>query len=129
MTAVASMNAIEVLHVSKVYRRYDRRRQFATLKSALLQRSLLRDLQAGRDLPGAQDVSFTVPKGRTYGVIGRNGSGKSTLLKLVAGITKPTTGTVSVAGPDLGADRARAPASTRRSPAARTSSSTASCSG
>ena len=35
-----------------------------------------------------QDVSFTVPAGRTLGVIGRNGSGKSTMLKLVAGITK-----------------------------------------
>ena len=35
---------------------------------------------------------------RTYAVIGRNGSGKSTALKLVAGITKPTTGTVKVQG-------------------------------
>ena len=39
-----------------------------------------------------------MPTGRTLGVIGRNGSGKSTLLKLVAGITKPTTGTVKVNG-------------------------------
>ena len=45
-----------------------------------------------------QDVSFTLPAGRTLGVIGRNGSGKSTMLKLVAGITKPTTGTVKVNG-------------------------------
>ena len=47
------MNAIEVIHVSKIYRRYGRRRQFATLKSALLSRSLIRDLQAGRDVRGA----------------------------------------------------------------------------
>ena len=47
---------------------------------------------AGRNVLGAcSDVTFTVPKGRTLGVIGRNGSGKSTLLKLVAGITKPST--------------------------------------
>ena len=39
-----------------------------------------------------------MPKGSTYGVIGRNGSGKSTALKLVAGITKPTSGTVRVDG-------------------------------
>jgi ABC-type polysaccharide/polyol phosphate transport system ATPase subunit len=43
-------------------------------------------------------VSFSVPKGATYGVMGRNGSGKSTALKLVAGITKPTSGTVRVEG-------------------------------
>src|SRR5438105_12465409 len=39
-----------------------------------------------------------VPAGKTYGIIGRNGSGKSTALKLVAGITRPTSGTVSVTG-------------------------------
>ena len=39
-----------------------------------------------------------MPKGSTYGVMGRNGSGKSTALKLVAGITKPTSGTVRVEG-------------------------------
>jgi ABC-type polysaccharide/polyol phosphate transport system ATPase subunit len=92
------MNAIEVLHASKIYRRYDRRRQFATLKSALLSRSLVRDLKPDETFAAVQDVSFTVPEGRTLGVIGRNGSAKSTMLKLVAGITKPTTGTVTVRG-------------------------------
>jgi ABC-type polysaccharide/polyol phosphate transport system ATPase subunit len=92
------MIAIEVLHASKVYRRYARKRQFATLKSALLSRSLIRDLRPDETFPAIQDVSFTVPAGRTLGVIGRNGSGKSTLLKLVAGITKPTSGTVTVNG-------------------------------
>jgi ABC-type polysaccharide/polyol phosphate transport system ATPase subunit len=92
------MVAIEVLHASKVYRRYARRRQFATLKSALLSRSLIRDLTPDETFPALQDVSFTVPQGRTLGVIGRNGSGKSTLLKLVAGITKPSAGTVHVNG-------------------------------
>jgi len=91
------MNAIELTHVSKVYRRYTGR-QFATLKSALLQRSILRDLQPSETFPALTDVSFTVPKGSTYGVIGRNGSGKSTALKLVAGITKPTSGPVRVDG-------------------------------
>ncbi len=91
------MTAIELVNVSKVYRRYGRR-QFATLKSALLQRSLLRDLRPSETFQALKDVSFTVSKGSTYGVIGRNGSGKSTALKLVAGITKPTTGTVKVDG-------------------------------
>ncbi|MFN7917577.1 MAG: ABC transporter ATP-binding protein [Vicinamibacterales bacterium] len=91
------MNAIELERVSKIYRRYSGR-QFATLKSALLQRSILRDLSAAETFPALTDVSFQVPKGSTYGVIGRNGSGKSTALKLVAGITKPTSGTVKVEG-------------------------------
>lgn len=92
------MNAIEVRGASKVYRRYSRRRQFATLKSALLSGSLVRDLRPDETFPALQDVTFDVPRGRTLGVIGRNGSGKSTLLKLVAGITKPTSGTVHVNG-------------------------------
>src|SRR5690349_676489 len=92
------MNAIEVLHATKIYRRYARKRQFATLKSALLSRSLIRDLNPDETFPAVRDVSFDVPAGCTLGVIGRNGSGKSTMLKLVAGITKPTTGTVPVNG-------------------------------
>jgi ABC-type polysaccharide/polyol phosphate transport system ATPase subunit len=89
--------AIELVNVSKIYRRYGGR-HFSTLKSALLQRSILRDLQPSETFPALTDVSFTVPKGSTYGVIGRNGSGKSTALKLVAGITKPTSGAVQVVG-------------------------------
>jgi ABC-type polysaccharide/polyol phosphate transport system ATPase subunit len=92
------MNAIEVVHASKVYRRFSHKRQFATLKSVLLRGSLIRDLKPDETFTAVRDVSFTVPAGRTLGVIGRNGSGKSTMLKLVAGITKPTTGSVTVNG-------------------------------
>lgn len=94
---MASGPAIELTNVSKVYRRFGGH-QFATLKSAFLQRSILRDLQPQETFQALDDVSFTVPKGSTFAVIGRNGSGKSTALKLVAGITKPTSGTVSVHG-------------------------------
>jgi len=90
-------SAIELVNVSKIYRRYGGR-HFSTLKSALLQRSILRDLRPSETFPALTGVTFTVPKGSTYGVIGRNGSGKSTALKLVAGITKPTTGQVHVDG-------------------------------
>ena len=89
--------AIELKDVTKIYRRYSGR-QFATLKSALLQRSILRDLSPTETFPALQNVSFAVQPGRTYGIVGRNGSGKSTALKLVAGITKPTSGTVVVRG-------------------------------
>jgi ABC-type polysaccharide/polyol phosphate transport system ATPase subunit len=90
--------AIDVVNVSKVYRRYARRRQFATLKSALLDGSLLGDLKPDETFQALRNVSFAVPKGCTYGVIGSNGSGKSTLLKCVAGITRPTEGEVKVDG-------------------------------
>ena len=91
-------NAIEAVNVTKVYRKYARKKQFATLKSALLSGSLVSELQPDETFPALRGVSFSVPKGCTYGVVGRNGSGKSTLLKCVAGITKPTTGTVAVEG-------------------------------
>jgi ABC-type polysaccharide/polyol phosphate transport system ATPase subunit len=90
--------AIDVVNVSKVYRKYARKKQFATLKSALLKGSLIRDLQPEETFPALRGVSFTVPRGCTYGVIGRNGSGKSTLLKCVAGITRPNEGSVKVNG-------------------------------
>ena len=90
--------AIDVVNVSKVYRRYAQKKQFATLKSAILSGTLLGDLKPEETFQALRGVSFQVPKGCTYGVIGRNGSGKSTLLKCVAGITRPTRGSVSVDG-------------------------------
>lgn len=45
-----------------------------------------------------RDVSFKVKKGGMFGLVGFNGAGKSTLLKIIAGIFKPTSGTVTVRG-------------------------------
>jgi ABC-type polysaccharide/polyol phosphate transport system ATPase subunit len=92
------VNAIQVRDVHKVYRRYSRRRQFATLKSALLSGSVLRDLRPDAVFEALKGVSFDVAKGKTFGIVGRNGSGKSTMLKLIAGIGKPTAGSIRVQG-------------------------------
>lgn len=45
-----------------------------------------------------KDVSFSVKKGESWGIIGINGSGKSTLLKVICGILKPYKGSVTVKG-------------------------------
>ena len=45
-----------------------------------------------------KDVSFDVPKGEVLGILGLNGSGKSTLLKLIAGVFKPSKGTITANG-------------------------------
>ncbi|MDP9190747.1 MAG: ABC transporter ATP-binding protein [Acidobacteriota bacterium] len=88
--------AIAIEDVSKDYRLWGRRSQFATLKSALLKRDLA--LAPDAAVAALRHVSFVVDRGEAFGIIGRNGSGKSTLLKLISGILKPTSGKVSVNG-------------------------------
>src|SRR3954471_22553739 len=84
--------AVEVTGVSKRFRLYHERNQ--SLKAAFM-----RGRRAKFDEFWAlQDVSFSVPAGKTYGLIGHNGSGKSTLLKCLAGILVPDKGSVRTRG-------------------------------
>jgi ABC-type polysaccharide/polyol phosphate transport system ATPase subunit len=69
-------------------------RQARTLKELFV----LRGRTEPTDIWALRDVSVTVEPGEAVGLIGRNGSGKSTLLRLVAGIIRPTSGTIGVGG-------------------------------
>ena len=52
-------------------------------------------------LAALQDVSFTLPAGRSLGVVGESGSGKSTLARLVMALERPAAGRVRLLGQDL----------------------------
>ena len=101
------MHAVEVRDVHKIYRRYGRRKSFGTLKSALLSGGVLKNLRPDGVFQALDGVTLDVRQGSTLGIIGRNGSGKSSLLKLIAGIGKPSSGTIACIGPRVGAHRAR----------------------
>jgi ABC-2 type transport system ATP-binding protein len=49
----------------------------------------------------AHDVSFVVPQGQIFGLLGANGAGKTTVIKMLTGILTPTRGTGRVAGADM----------------------------
>ena len=86
------MNAVEFDGVSKSYSIYaspgDRLKELATL-----QRKKFHE-----DFWALRDISFEIKRGETFCIVGQNGSGKSTLLQMVAGILRPSAGTVTVNG-------------------------------
>jgi ABC-type polysaccharide/polyol phosphate transport system ATPase subunit len=93
-----------VIEFENVSKRYKRGKKLL-LKEALL--DLFKPSET-EDFLALKDVSFSVKKGETLGIIGPNGSGKSTILKLIAGVTSPTSGKVHIKGKvapliDLGA--------------------------
>jgi ABC-type polysaccharide/polyol phosphate transport system ATPase subunit len=83
--------AIELAGVSK---RFD-------LREATTLKEYLHQVLTGEKAPAllaVKDVSFSVQRGETFGIIGANGSGKTTLLRLIAGVTQPTKGQIFVNG-------------------------------
>jgi len=80
--------AIEVRGVSKMFRLYKDRNQ--SIKGTILKgrRAVYEDFWA------LDDVSFDIPRGSTFGLIGENGSGKSTMLKCIANILQPDRGEI-----------------------------------
>lgn len=55
-------------------------------------------------LKAVDGLSFQVPKGKIFGLVGPDGAGKTTTIRLLATILKPTAGTATVAGLDVGRD-------------------------
>ncbi|MFZ4893233.1 ABC transporter ATP-binding protein [Plantibacter sp. Mn2098] len=84
--------AVRVDSVSKKFRLYHERNQ--SLKSAIMRRRV----SVHEDFWALRDISFEVPTGSTFGLIGSNGSGKSTLLKCLAKILYPENGSITSFG-------------------------------
>jgi putative ABC transport system ATP-binding protein len=55
----------------------------------------------GTELKVLDDVNLELPRGKAVAIVGHSGSGKSTLLSIIAGLERPTSGTVVTAGVDL----------------------------
>ncbi len=83
---------ITVDDVSKQYRLYHERNQ--SLKAAIMRRARVKY----EEFWALRDVSFEVPQGTTFALIGENGSGKSTMLKCIAHILRPEKGRITTKG-------------------------------
>jgi len=93
----------EVIRVSHVYKQYRQGTYNLSLRheaGIALKRILGRYVRKEAAAPffALHDITFSVQAGEAIGIIGRNGAGKTTLLRLLAGITKPTSGSVEVHG-------------------------------
>ena len=70
--------------------------------SELVQLSDITKVYQGGVTGALNGVSLTVEEGEFTAVMGPSGSGKSTMLNLIAGLDRPTSGSIAVAGSDLG---------------------------
>jgi ABC-2 type transport system ATP-binding protein/lipopolysaccharide transport system ATP-binding protein len=84
--------AIVVSDVSKRFRLYKEKPSSLKERVTRLKGAVYEEYWA------LKGVSFEVPRGSTFGLIGHNGSGKSTMLRLMAGIHRPTSGKIHVDG-------------------------------
>lgn len=93
----------EVISVDKLGKQYriGHTADATTLREGLmnlLSLSFLRNKALEETIWALKDVSFSIERGETVGIIGRNGAGKSTLLKILSRITYPSSGSVTVNG-------------------------------
>lgn len=96
-----SDTALKLDHVFKKFRRGEIYNSLRDLIPAMTGRFLKRfgsQKLEREEFWALKDVSFEVARGEAVGIIGSNGAGKSTMLKLLSGIMKPTSGTLTVNG-------------------------------
>lgn len=86
-----------IISVDNVSMRFNLAREKVDSLKEYVIRALKKKLQYD-EFWALKEVSFNVEKGDSVGLIGLNGSGKSTMLKVIAGVLKPTKGSVSVNG-------------------------------
>jgi len=91
------VEAVVLENDSKRFRKVVLRTGYTTLKSTLTH-VFTRGSRPPEYVEALRDVSLTVPRGTTLGIIGRNGSGKSTLVRIIAGIYRPNAGRVVTEG-------------------------------
>ena len=87
---------MSVIRFENVSKAYDLQSGSRTLFSSL--KAIAGNTGAGDLFYALKDVSFDIGRGEAFGIIGKNGAGKSTILKIIAGITKPSSGAVTVNG-------------------------------
>ena len=88
-----------VLEAEKVSKRFRiATNRPATFKELFIQRMKGRSSRSADELWALREISFTLKKGRSVGIIGHNGAGKSTLLRLICGLGRPTTGKIQYWG-------------------------------
>lgn len=87
-------SVIEVKNVRMVFNLMEER--VDTLKEYVMH--LIKGQLFYNEFVSLDNVSFTVDKGDILGIVGFNGAGKSTMLKILAGVLKPTNGSVKVTG-------------------------------
>lgn len=91
--------AIKVENLSKKYQ-IGEREKYITLRDKIMElpTQIFGGKKKKKEFWALKNVSFEIRKGEVVGVIGRNGAGKSTLLKILARITEPTEGKVTMKG-------------------------------
>ena len=84
--------AIKIENLSKIYKIFDK--PIDRMKEALHPFHK----RYSKDFYALKNISFTLKKGETLGIIGKNGAGKSTLLKIITGVLTPSSGKIQVNG-------------------------------